>query len=175
MIDYAISGTLLAALVAGLLQPVLLWPITRIPAFRERNPTQFLLSVVLVLLLWIVAIVAIPATRPSGAPDILVGLFAVLGAALFWLEVWGLMSRGYTLSILIALLEAGRPLQPAEIAMHYRGGDGLAWILQHRLGGLVGSGSIMRDGDTLTLTPRGMAIAQLYRLCIALLGLRKTG
>ncbi|MEM9204758.1 MAG: hypothetical protein AAGA88_00360 [Pseudomonadota bacterium] len=175
-VDFSLTGTLLAALIIGALQPFFLWPITRVRALSGRNPVQFLWSVVAVVALWLVLILTLSPLKPQGCADVIVGLFALSGAALLYLEIWGLMSRGYTLSILIAMLDAKVPVSPDEIARRYRGGDGLDWIMRHRLGGLEGAGMVERDGDRITLTnPSGLFVARLYALCIAVLGLRKTG
>lgn len=175
-VDFSLPGSLAAALVIGVLQPVFLWLVTRVPALAGRNPVQFLLSAVAMFVAWVVVVVAFAPLRPAGLADVLVGLFALGGAALFYLEVWGLMSRGYTLSILIALLDGDRPLDAEEIARRYRGGDGLDWIMRHRLGGLEKAGMIRTAGDRVVLAvPSGLFIARLYALCIAVLGLRKTG
>ena len=175
-IDFSLPGALLCAFVVGALQPAFLWPITRIPAVAGRHSIEFLLSFFVGLAVWLAAIVLIEAFRPSGVGDVVIGLFALGGAALLYLEIWGLMSRGYTLSILIALLEAGGPISTDEIARRYRGGEGLDWIIRHRLGGLESVGAIERRGDIVTLTtPFGLFIAQLYGMCIAILGLRKVG
>jgi len=45
---------------------------------------------------------------------------ALSGGMLIYLEFWGLMSRGYTLGILLTLLDAERPLTETEIASRYR-------------------------------------------------------
>ncbi len=86
------------------------------------------------------------------------------------------MTRGYTLGILLTLLNEDRPLGADEIFTAYRGGEGLGWIMRHRLGGLGAAGLLRKDGNQLILTPgRGMLVVRLYRVCIATLGLRKTG
>lgn len=175
-VDFSLPGALLSALLVGAFQPVLLWLITRIPTFAGRNPIEFLLSFIAALVVWAVAITVFAPLRPADVGEALVGLFALGGAGLLYLEIWGLMSRGYTLSILIALLEADGPLVADEIAQRYRGGDGLDWIMRHRLVGLEGAGAIERQVDRITLTrPLGLFIARLYATCIAILGLRKTG
>lgn len=175
-VDFSLPGPLLAALIASLFQPAFLWLVTKIPSLEGRNPIQFAISTAIVFVVWLAALVAIPGLAPSSPEALLVGAFAIGGALLLYLEIWGLMSRGYTLSILIALADAGRPLSPPEIARAYRGGEGLDWIVSHRLGGMQAAGAIELQGERVTLTAsRGVPIARLYRLCIAILGLRKTG
>jgi hypothetical protein len=176
MIDFSIPGPLYSAILVVVLLPLPLWLITRLSAMTERNPLQFLFAVFAVLIAWGVATICVPVFRSTDLPDWIVGFMAISGAALVYLEIWGLMSRGYTLSILATLLEADVPLTDDEIAKNYRGGDGLDWILRHRLGGLEGSGMIKRrDGYVYLASPRGFLIARLYKICVWVLGLRRTG
>ena len=176
MIDFSMPGPLFAALVLGFLLPIPLWFLTRLSSLRERNPVQFLYAVVLTFGGWFLAVAFVPILASDGLGDWFVGGMALAGAALVYLEIWGLMSRGYTLSVMAVLHEAGRPLTPDEIARNYRGGDGLDWIMRHRLGGLEASGMVNRDEDRVKLqAPGGFFVARLYRLCIQVLGLRRTG
>jgi hypothetical protein len=101
----------------------------------------------------------------------------VIGSAvLVYLEIWGLLSRGYTLGLLTTIHQAGQPLPAAELARRYRGGEGLEWIMRHRLAGLEAAGLVRQDGENLVLTPRlGNAVAWSYRVAVALLGLKVTG
>ncbi len=176
MIDFAIPAPLLVALVLIFCLPIPLWFVTRVPSLHERNPQQFLYSVILTSFVWFLLVAFVPAFAPRGIEDWLVGGMALAGGALVYLEIWGLMSRGYTLSIMAALYEANGPLTPDEIARKYRGGDGLDWILRHRLSGLEASGMVSRDDDRIALqAPGGFFVARLYHLCILVLGLKRTG
>jgi len=95
---------------------------------------------------------------------------------LFYLEVWGLLSRGYTIGVLLTLLNADHPLTETEISSQYRGGEGLDWVMRHRLGGLIAAGLVEQQGDRVALTCiRGRAVARLYEVSITVLGLRRTG
>ena len=175
-VDFSLTGSLQAALIISAIHPLFLWLMTRIPSLKGRNPAQYLWSVIALWTSWLILILRVPSFSPEGIADVVVSLFALGGAALLYLEIWGLMSRGYTLSILIAMLDAKGPVSPDDIARRYRGGDGLDWIMRHRLGGLEAAGLIVRDGDHITLTtPSGLFVAKLYALGIAILGLRKTG
>lgn len=176
MIDFSLPCSLIAALLLSFLLPLPLWIATRLPVLHERNPLQFLIAVLLMYGTWFVVVTVFPAPAPADASEWLIGFMALSGGAIVYLEIWGLLSRGYTLSILAALYEAQRPLTPTEIAHAYRGGDGLDWIMKHRLGGLEGSGMIVREGDCIKLSaPRGLIVAWLYKVCISILGLRRTG
>lgn len=176
MIEFALSGALASALVCGLSLPFWLLLITRIPALRGRNPVQFLWCAMLVVLAWLGVVLLVPSWRPASVAETAVCLMAMASAILVYLELWGLLSRGYTLALLLALDEAGAPLTADEIALRYRGGDGLGWILRHRLAGMVSAGVVRREGDRIVLCgARGAAVAMAYRLGVAALGLRRPG
>jgi hypothetical protein len=176
MIDFSIPGPLLAGLILGFFLPLPLWILAKLPFLHERNPVQFLLAVIFMFGLWIVLVKTVGLFASGGKLEWLVGSMALSGAALVYLEIWGLLSRGYTLSILATLLEENAPMTPPQIAKNYRGGDGLDWIMRHRLGGLEGAGMVRRDEDRIELAaPGGFLIARLYWLSIKFLGLRRTG
>ena len=101
----------------------------------------------------------------------------LLGAALlFYLEVWSLLSRGYTLGLLLTLYRAGGSLDDDELARRYRGGEGLSWIMRHRLAALVQSGLVQQEDGVIRLTPAlGVSVVWLYKVSTAMLGLRPKG
>lgn len=176
LLEFDIPGALLAALLAGVPLPLYLLLVTRLPGLAGRNPIQFLLGSVIAFGVWLLAVLVVPAFRPSGIADLAVALMALAGGMLVYLEIWGLLSRGYTLAVLLTLAQAGKPLAPEEISAGYRGGDGLEWIMRHRVAGMIAAGVVERRDTQLVLTPgRGMLVARLYRLSIAVLGLRRTG
>lgn len=176
MIDFSMPGPLLAAMIVGFFLPVPLWLMTHLPSLRERNPVQFLYAVIISFGVWVFAVMYLPVFVSSSPEEWLIGFMGLGGAVLIYLEIWGLMSRGYTLSVLATLYEAGRSLTSDEIARNYRGGDGLDWIMQHRLGGLEASGMVNIEGDRVKLAaPGGFFVARLYLVCIRVLGLRSTG
>ena len=172
-LDFSISASALSALACGIAQPVYLLILTRIPGLKGRNACQFALSILVAFGLWIGSLMFLP--RPVTAMDVVVGAMILVTGTLAYLEAWALLSRGYTLGLLLTLLRAEKPLTDTELSSRYRGGNGLAWIMGHRMGGLVGAGLVRREGDRLTLAPRGVLVASMYKLCIAVLGLRRTG
>jgi hypothetical protein len=175
-LDFSMTSALLNALWISILQPLYLLVATRLPHLKGRNALQFLLSTAITVALWAGAVLAVPSLRPSGFVDTAVCLMVLAGGMLFYLEVWGLLSRGYTLGVLLTLLNAEHPLSENEISTRYRGGEGLDWIMRHRVGGLIAAGVVERQGDHVVLTRvRGLAIARLYKTSIIALGLRRTG
>ena len=175
-LDFTMPGALAAALVVSLTLPIYLVLFARIPRLSGRNALQFLLSVVTTVIIWVIVLLSVPSARPETAAEIAVAAMLLGAAFLVYLEIWALMSRGYTLGLLIAIEQAGRPLSVAELARRYRGGEGLEWVLRHRLAGLEAARLVRRDGAKLILTaPLGRAVAWSYRLTVALLGLKATG
>jgi len=66
--------------------------------------------------------------------------------------------------------------EAAELTRHYRRGEGLDWIMRHRIAGLEAARLVRQVGPRLVLTARlGWAVAWIYRLTIAVLGLKTTG
>jgi hypothetical protein len=174
--DFTISGSLAAAFIVAALLPPSLFLIVRLPFIAGRNALQFLISVIAVVIAWTGALLFIPAARPHDISDVVLGAMVVGTAVMFFLEVWALLSRGYTLGLLITIYRSGRPLPAAELAGSYRWGAGLEWIMRHRLAGLEVAGLVYRSDDAIALTPRrGWAVASVCRMAIALLGLEATG
>lgn len=175
-LDFSLPPVSLYALVAGGGLPVYLLAATRLPFTTGRNALQFLLSCLVMAVLWLCALFLWPGADTLYFGEIIVALIILAGASLFYLELWSLLSRGYTLGLLLTLLKADRPLAEDELARLYRGGEGLVWIMRHRLSGLVRAGLVKHQEDTLTLTVfPGVLVAWLYKISIATLGLRCTG
>ena len=174
--DLTMPGSLAAAFVISLGVPVYLVLLARMPGLAGRNALQFLAAVVIATGLWAAAVLLLPAARPESGAEILVGAMVMGSCILFYLEIWALLSRGYTLGLVITIHRAGRPLSAAELTRHYRGGEGLDWIMRHRLAGLEAAHLVRRKGADLVLTPRlGRGAAWSYRIAVAALGLKATG
>jgi hypothetical protein len=174
-LDISMPPALLIALSIGILQPLYLFALTRISGLRDHNALQFLLSVAIMVALWVGAVLSVSSLRSTSFADIALSLMVLGSGMLFYLEIWGLLSRGYTLGILLTLLKAGCPLNEKEISSGYRGGEGLDWIMRHRLAGLIAAGLVEHQGDQVLLTPvRGLVIARLYQAGIIAVGLHKT-
>jgi hypothetical protein len=173
--DFTMPGPLAAAFAVSLALPLCLSVVARLPFLRARNARQFLATVLLAIAAWAMMLRSVPWARPASPADVVVGAMLLGGAILVYLEVWALLSRGYTLGLLVTLYQSRKPLLPSEMADRYRGGEGIEWIERHRLGGLVAAGLVRHAGEQVTLTARGQVVAWIYHVAIAILGLRKTG
>ena len=175
MIDFSISPAMLSAFIAGLGIPLLLAGLSRLALLQRRNALQFLLAAFTALLLWSVYLLAAGFFDFSlSREDVLVGIAILISMILLFLEAWALLSRGYTLGLLLTLLERG-PLSVSQLASSYRSGDGLEWVMKHRLEGLSGAGLVRLCDGTIKLTAAGVPVVLLYRFCIRVFGLTKTG
>ncbi len=173
--DFNMPTEIACALVALALQPVFLLATSRVSRLKERAPVQFAISSALTTILWLAALIFFKPSDTVDAMRALLGLMALISGMLLYLEIWGLMSRGYTLGILLTLLEANQPLTRDEIATRYRGSDGIDWIMRHRMSGLVAAGMVELRDSRIILMPGGLFIARLYRIAILFLGLRSSG
>ncbi|HVS26501.1 MAG TPA: hypothetical protein VHE58_04290 [Burkholderiales bacterium] len=175
-LDFSLSPVMLYALIAGTALPLYLLIIVRLPIVAERNAVQFLIGILVMIAFWGGAFLLWPGAGKATFGDIVAALMILCGLGLFYLEAWALLSRGYTLGLLLTLLKADRPLTEGELAQRYRGGEGLSWIMQHRLSGLIAAGLIKNQEGVLTLTAfPGVMVAWLYKISIGAIGLQRTG
>jgi hypothetical protein len=172
-IDFTASPAICYAFVASALMLPLLVLITRLSFFHGKNALQFLITFCVTIASWCIAVLYVGTFSGGDSP---VSLMIIGCASLIYLEAWALFSRGYTLGLLLTLHRAGRPLDEKELAENYRGGDGLSWIMEHRLRGLKSFGLVTMIDDKIVLTPAlGVPVAWVYKLILRVLGLRKTG
>ena len=174
MLDFSLSVLVRNALLAGVLMPLYLAVVARIPAFYGRNALQFAIAFCIMAAFW--GGFALWIKADCDWVEVATSLMILGCAALFYLEVWALLSRGYTLGLLLTLYRAKNPLTETDLAASYRGGEGVAWIMKHRLSGLKAAGLVKIFDQQIVLTPfLGVSVAVLYKLILAALGLRKTG
>ena len=174
MLDFSLSPPVHIALLTGLFMPLYLALIARVPALYGRNAIQFLIAFCMLISFW------------SGFVfwdsvnwdfiEIVTGFMILGSATLFYLEIWALLSRGYTLGLLLTLHRAKTPLSESELAEGYRGGEGVSWIMKHRLSGLKAARLVQIRDQHIILTPTlGALVALSYKIILGALGLRKTG
>jgi len=123
-LDFTAGPAVVTSLVAAAVLPAVLAVLARFPRLRDRNALQFLASSVIVIAAWLIAL-QLPAMPPSSAADIATSLMILAGALLVYLEAWGLLSRGYTLGLLLTLFRAKHPMSDAQLAQAT--GKGRAW------------------------------------------------
>jgi hypothetical protein len=173
-LDFTAGAAVVSALVAAALFPAVLALLARLSRLRARNALQFLATSVIVVVLWVIAL-CVPGLRASSAAELATSFMMLACALIIYLEIWALLSRGYTLGLLLTLFRGKAPMSDAQLAASYRQGEGVGWIMRHRLGGLLSARLVRRQGDRIVLTGAGALIGILYRAAVATLGLKVTG
>lgn len=173
-LDLSADPAVLAALLAAGLFPAVLAMASRLPSMRARNALQFSASSLIVVGLWALALSTIAGPAPT-VTTFATSFMIMAGALLVYLEAWALLSRGYTLGLLLTLYRCKTPISDAVLAASYRHGEGVGWIMRHRLGGLISARLVRREGDLIVLTFTGAVLGRLYRAAIAAFGLKVTG
>jgi hypothetical protein len=84
-LDFAAGAAVLTSLIAVALFPAVLAVVARLPAVRDRNALQFLVSSVIVMGLWLIALL-LPGVPASTAADLATSLMILAGALLVYLE-----------------------------------------------------------------------------------------
>jgi len=172
-LDFMAGAAVVSALVAAALFPAVLALLSRLPKLRARNALQFLASSAIVVALWVIALYFFG--KQSSAAELATSFMILASALIIYLEIWALLSRGYTLGLLLTLFRGKQPMSDAQLAASYRQGEGMGWIMRHRLGGLLAAGLVRRQGDRVVLTGAGALIGIVYRAAVATLGLKVTG
>ena len=172
-LDLSADPAVLAAFLAAGLFPAVLAVASRLPGMRARNALQFFASSLVVVGLWAFALSTI--AGPATVTTFVTSFMIMAGALLVYLEAWALLSRGYTLGLLLTLYRCKSPISDAVLAASYRHGEGVGWIMRHRLGGLISARLVRREGDLIVLTFTGAVLGKLYRAAIAAFGLKVTG
>ena len=169
--DFRLPPELLYSVGVSLAFPVTLFVVTRWPGHNAR---RFLVAALLHTVIGATGELWLPGgPRPATATGWLLGALVWTALLQLYLQVWSLLSRGYTLSMLIVLLQVRESLDATEIARRYRGGAGLGWIMQHRTRGLEAAGMVEARADgALALTGAGSFIARAYLAARGVFGLR---
>jgi hypothetical protein len=175
-VEFRFPSELLYPLVVSVAFPLTLFCIALHPGLRANNAARFFAATLFQTVLWALGSLALPGElRPQSLSDWVLGALIWTSFMLLYLEVWALLSRGYTLAMLLVLLKSATPLSTAEIARDYRGGAGLGWIMKHRAGGLEAAGLITKQSGDIALTPLGALVARGYAAARSVLGLRSSG
>src|SRR5260370_8203004 len=104
--------------------------------------------------------------RASRVAELATSFMILASALIIYLEIWALLSRGYTLGLLLTLFRGEHPMSDAQLAASYRQGEGVGWIMRHRLGGLLSPGLVRRPGGGIVLPGTGAIIGILYRAAV---------
>jgi hypothetical protein len=141
--------------------PLLLLCYARIAAIGGAG-RRFRLGCLSVIALFVITCIAIPG--PRNLDDLVSGLFLLATAMMLCYVLFSLLAWGFTLTLLTALVQAGRPLTSEQWAAAYMQGGDLGTFAHNRLKLLIGSGMVTTADDKLAPTAKGLAVAHLVKL-----------
>jgi hypothetical protein len=79
------------------------------------------------------------------------------------LQLYNLADRGFSLRILIDILEApSQTMRLDDVMQGYSAGRGIAWMYAKRLEDMQSAGLAKVEGASLVLTPKGQRVAKLF-------------
>lgn len=79
------------------------------------------------------------------------------------LQLYNLADRGFSLRILIDILEApSQAMRLDDVMQGYSAGRGIAWMYAKRLEDMQSAGLAKVEGESLVLTPKGQRVAKLF-------------
>jgi hypothetical protein len=79
------------------------------------------------------------------------------------LQLYNLADRGFSLRILIDILEApSQAIRLDDVMQGYSAGRGIAWMYAKRLEDMQSAGLVKVEGECLVLTPKGQRVAKLF-------------
>lgn len=80
------------------------------------------------------------------------------------LQLYNLADRGFSLRMLIDLLESEHgALNLDGVMQGYSNGNGIAWMYQKRIDGMIINGLITLDGGLAFITNKGEIVAKMFR------------
>src|SRR5438445_8716293 len=95
-IDFSVDYPAKVSLVTCALFPIILMILARIPSLSSRNALQFLWSYVITTIAWIGALgFFVQTAMLIHLESLCISFFLYNGIMLGYLEIWGLLSRGY--------------------------------------------------------------------------------
>ncbi len=141
--------------------PLLLLGYARIAVIHGAG-RRFRLGCLSVIVLFVIACIAVPG--PRHLDDLVSGVLLLMTAMMLCYVLFGLLTWGFTLTLLTALVQAGRPLTSEQWAAAYMQGGDLGTFAHNRLKLLTGSGMVTMADDKLAATAKGLAVAHLVKL-----------
>jgi hypothetical protein len=138
------------SLIACVLLPVALLALSHGPLKVPAPGKRFVVATAVVWAAWVAAMVAV---RPDSV-ELVTGGLLLATATLAGFTLWTLVAWGFTVSMLLALSRADRPLTVDGWALAYTRGKPLAAFARDRLGVLLKLGLAEVRGGEVVMTPR---------------------
>lgn len=168
-IDFIPSPPVALALLAVGLMPVYLIALSHGPWTVAAPGRRFLVAAGTAWLTWVMLVIA---SRAADVVGVVAGGLLLATATLAGFTLWTLVAWGFTLTMLLMLARAGRPLTEAEWILAYTRGKPLSVFARDRLGVLFKLGLAESRGDRVVMTPRrGRLFARATGLLRGLFGL----
>jgi hypothetical protein len=167
-IDFIPTLPVALSLAACVLLPIALLVLSHGPLKVTAPGKRFVLAAVVAWVAWVAAMVAI---RPDWV-ELVTGVLLLATATLAGFTLWTLVAWGFTVSMLLALARAGRPLTADEWALAYTRGKPLEAFARDRLGVLFKLGlAEVQEGQVVMTPRRGRAFAKGAMVLRKLFGL----
>lgn len=168
-IDFVPSLAVALSLLAAGLLPLYLLALSHGPLKVAAPGRRFIAAAGLAAASW-VGLMFVP-TRPDPA-ELAAGAMLFAAAAIAGFTLWTLVAWGFTLTMLLTLARADRPLTLEEWVAGYTGGKPLAAFSHDRLGLLFRLGLAEgRDGRVVVSPGRGRPAARVVGLLRRVFGL----
>jgi hypothetical protein len=167
-IDFVPTLPVAVSLAACASLPVSLLALSHGPLKVAAPGKRFVLAAAVA---WVAWLAATAATRPDWV-ELVTGALLLATATLAGFTLWTLVAWGFTVSMLLALARAGRPLTADEWVLAHTRGEPLAAFAEDRLGVLLRLGLAEVRGGRVVMTPRrGRAFAKCAAALRKLFGL----
>lgn len=167
-IDFMPSVPVALSLGAVVLLPVLLLLLSHGPLRVSAPGRRFVLAAMLMWVAWLAAMIVVV----TDAVDLITGGLLLATASLASFTLWTLVAWGFTVSMLLALNQAGRPLTVEQWVLAYTRGQTLDAFARDRLGVLLKLGLAELHGNEVVMTSgRGRPFARLTTMLRKLFGL----
>ena len=158
-----------AALVLGIVFPLVMLGCAQIKSIRGAG-VRFAAGCVAAAAIFVALAFVMPGERDPA--DVFSGILLLITAMLFWNVAWSLLAFGFTLTLLTALVQAGRSLSRPEWVRAYMQGSTLEKFAWNRLQLLLGTGMTRVDRQNIVATPFGAIVATMVRSTRFLFGIR---
>jgi hypothetical protein len=149
------------AICLGVLLPLLLLGYARIPGIRGAG-SRIRIGCATAAGLFAIACFTLPGERHLD--DVVGGILLLATTILLVYVFWSLLAWGFTLTLLTALAQAGRPLTEEQWAAAYMQGGDLGTFADNRLKLLLGSGMVVAADDKVSATAKGLAVVRLVKV-----------
>lgn len=168
-VDFVPSIPVVFSLFACGVLPVVLIALSHGIVRIARPGQRFIVATALTWMIWSAAMFA---AMPN-LIELLTGVLLLATGTLIAFTLWTLIAWGFTLSMLLTLSQANRPLSAEEWALAYTRGQALEAFTRDRLGILIKLGLASIQGNDVVMTPRrGRLFARVVVSLRKLFGVR---